>query len=278
MRTRRQAATRTPALMRMILAVSLGLGCALGYRGVTSFDAEFSVDEIDAVRLDLPDTPISVLGDPTATSLTIEGAWVSVGGSAQVAADNTTAPQFYFAREGRFAELSALIPVASADLVDLELGGVTLPIDRDLELWTGVGDIEVAQVEGNISVDIEAGRVTIFGGAEGIAVRTGAGDIEIETTGNTSATTGRGDVRISQLGAGGNELVITTNYGSIDAILRSDANLNLDLKASGDIRVQTRTVSTVSQGSFVRQVGNGNVRIQLDAHGGDIRVRLDETL
>lgn len=278
MRTRRSTQARTQALFRTILVVSLGLACSLGYRGVTSVEAEFSLDEIDAIRIDLPDTPISVLGDPVATSLEVEGAWYSVGGSASVAADNTAAPQFIFVREGRFAELSAVIPVASADLVDLELGTLTLPPDLDLELWTGVGDIEVAQVEGNISVDIEAGRVTIFGGAEGIAVRTGVGDVEIETTGNASVTTGRGDVRISQLGAGGNEFVITTNYGSIEVTLRSDANLNLDLRASGDIRVQTRTVSTVSQGSFVRQVGNGNVRIQLDARGGDIRVGLDETL
>ncbi|HGG56494.1 MAG TPA: hypothetical protein ENK31_01725, partial [Nannocystis exedens] len=138
MRTRRQVLARTPALLRTIMVASLGLACALGYRGITSVEAEFSLDEIDAIRLDLPDTPISVLGEPTATSLKIEGAWISVGGSARVAADNTTAPEFYFAREGRFAELSALIPIASTDLVDLELGSVTLPIDRDLELWTGV--------------------------------------------------------------------------------------------------------------------------------------------
>jgi len=259
------------------IVATLGLACALGFRGATEVRGEFSLDEIDVVRIDLPDTPMAILGDPLATSLDVEGVWYSVGGSSQAATDNAEAASLFFAREGRFAALTAVIPTASRDLVDLELGEVTMPSDRDLELWTGLGDIEVAQVEGNISIDVGAGRVTVFGGADGVAIRTGAGDVEIETTGHTSATTERGDVVVSQLGAGGNDLVISTSYGNIDATLRSDANLNLDLEASGSIRVQTRTVSTVSQGSFSREVGNGNVRIQLSARGGNITVRLDES-
>ncbi|MCA9659707.1 MAG: DUF4097 family beta strand repeat protein [Myxococcales bacterium] len=266
------------ALIPTLLAASLGLACALGFRGATEVDAEYSLDEIDAVRVNLPDTPISVLGDPEATTLSLEGVWYSVGGSRTVAADNSTIPLLNFALEGRFAELTAIIPTANRDLVDLEVRSLTLPPDRDLEIWTGLGDIEVAQVEGNVSIDVEAGHVTVFGGAEGVAIRTGAGDVEVETSGNTTAATDSGDVVIAQLGAGGNDLVITTGFGSIDVTLRSDANLDLDLKASGDIRVQTRTVSTVTSGAFQRAVGNGNVKVWLSARGGDVTVRLDESL
>jgi len=276
-RASRPRLSSLPAVTTAVLAAGLSLACALGFRGATEVDAEYSLDEIDAVRINLPDTPMSVLGDPVGVSLEVEGVWYSVGGSSRAAADHSATPSLFFAREGRFGELSAVIPTASRDLVDLELGELRVPSDRDLELRTGLGDIDISQVEGNISVDVEAGRVTIFGGADGIAVRTGVGDIEIETTGNTTASTGRGDVVVSQLGAGGNDLLISTSYGSIDAVLRSDSNLDLNLLASGDIRVQTRTISTVTTGSFVRQVGNGSVTVELRARG-DINVRLDESL
>lgn len=285
MRIRANSRASTPlhrglrkAALTTIFGAGLSLACALGFRGATEVDAVYSLDEIDAVRISLPDTPMSVLGDPVGVSLEVEGVWYSVGGSSRAAADHSTAPSLFFAREGRFGELSAVIPTASRDLVDLELGEVRIPSDRDLELRTGLGDVDISQVEGNLSVDVDAGRVTIFGGADGIGVRTGVGDIEIETTGNTTASTGRGDVVISQLGAGGNDLIISTSYGSIDAVLRSDSNLDLNLEASGDIRVQTRTVSTVTTGSFVRTIGNGSVTVELRALGGDINVRLDESL
>ncbi|MCA9638901.1 MAG: DUF4097 family beta strand repeat protein, partial [Myxococcales bacterium] len=137
---------------------------------------------------------------------------------------------------------------------------------------------EVAQVEGNISIDLDAGHVSVFGGAEGIGIRTGAGDLEIVTTGNTEAHTGRGDVELVQEGAGGNDLIVTTESGSIDAVLRSDANLDLAIVAGGDIRIQTRTVSTVTSGRFNREVGNGNVKIWLKAPRGNVTIRLDESL
>ncbi|MEZ4384311.1 MAG: DUF4097 family beta strand repeat-containing protein [Nannocystaceae bacterium] len=265
------------ALIPSLLAASLGLACALGFRGATAVEADYSLAEIDGVRINLPDTPVTVLGAPLSSSLAIEGVWYSVGGSRAVAAENSTTPLLNFAREGRFGELTAIIPTEVRDVVDLELSEVRLPPDRDLEIWTGLGDVEVAQVEGNISIDVDAGHVTVFGGAEGVAIRTGAGDIEIETTGNTTATTDRGGVVVTQLGAGGNDLVITAAYGDIEATLRSDANLDLDL-VGGDIRVQTRTVSTVTSGSFKREIGNGSVKVWLSARGGNVTVRLDESL
>lgn len=254
------------------------IGCAIGFRGAVEVEGTFSLVDIDAVRVALPDTPIAVLGQPLATELRIDGVWVSVGGSRGAAVDNASAPRLQFAREGRFGALTAVVPLESRDVVDLEVGSISMPDDRDLEIWTGVGDVEVAQIRGNISIDVDAGHVTVFGGDEGVAVNTGAGDLEIESPGNLDAYTGEGSILVRQSGVGGNDVIVTSERGDISVHLRSDANLDLRIVAAGDIRVHTRTVSTVTAGSFSREVGNGNVKIWLTTGAGSVTVRLDESL
>jgi hypothetical protein len=265
---------RAPILSLLLLTgVS---ACVLGHRGVVALEADYPLTGIDAIRLELPDTPLTIVGSPTATSLSLSGYWSSVGGSQQIAADNVTAPALDFARDGRFAILSAIIPLAARDLVDLELTDFTMPADRDLEIWSGLGDIQVAHVEGNISIDLDAGHIEVFGGAGGVGVRTGAGDLEIISTGNVSGSTRSGQIHVVQEGVGGGDIVMSALYGDIDVELAADANLDLQIAAGGDIRVQTSTVSTVTSRRFVREVGNGAVKIWLEAPYGRVTVRLRE--
>jgi hypothetical protein len=73
---------------------------------------------------------------------------------------------------------------------------------------------------------------------------------------------------------GGNDVVVSAR-GDIAVVLRADANLDLRLRGR-EIRVATRTVSTVRGGSFDRSVGSGNVKVWLDAGPGDVRVELVE--
>lgn len=259
------------------LVISLGLGaCALGYRGVVEVEAEYGLTDIDAVRLELPDTPIAVVGAPTAETLYLPGFWSSVGGTAKAAGDYAASPRLDFAVDGRFAALTAVIPVDARDLVDLEVDTVTLPSDRDLEVWTGLGDVQVTHVDGNISIDVGVGNVEVIGGAGGVAVRTGEGDIDVITPGNVDGHTRRGHVHVTQEGVGGNDVVMTAVVGDIEVDLAADANLDLEIAAGGDIRVQTRTVSTVTSGRFSREVGNGGVKVWLQAPYGHVTVRLRE--
>ncbi|MCA9637192.1 MAG: hypothetical protein KC420_14295 [Myxococcales bacterium] len=109
------------ALAPTLLAASLGLACVLGYRGAVEIEAVYPLEDVDAVRLRLPDSPLSVLGDPVGEALVVSGAWYSVGGSQASAAANAEAGRLEFARDGRFAELAVIIPITSRDVVDLEL-------------------------------------------------------------------------------------------------------------------------------------------------------------
>jgi len=261
--------TTIPALTALTLAA-----CVFGYRGEAEVTATYPLTGVDAVRIDLGPSPLIVTGDPMATGLELTGAWTSIGGNPKTARDNATTPDLVWSRDGRFAELRADIPLALRGQVDFEADEIRSPPDRDLELVTGLGDVHVVGVAGNLSVDVGAGHIEIDGGENGIAAVTGSGNLYIVSTGNIDARTGDGDATIAQDGQGGNDVIVTA-HGDIEVALRADANLDLRLRGR-EIRVQTRTVSTVQGGTFERSVGSGNVKIWLDAGPGNVRVELVE--
>ena len=255
-------------------ALSLG-ACVFGYRGEVLVTATYPVTELKAVRIDLGASPLTIVGDALAPGIELSGAWHSIGGNAAGARDLAAIPTLQWTVEGTFGELLAVVPLKAEGQVDFELDELRLPPDLDIELRTTLGDVDVIAVEGNISADLDVGHVRIEGGAGGIAVRTGAGNLEIVSTGTIDAATGLGGAKIWQNGAGGNDLVVEVVRGDIEIRLRSDANL--DLKLSGaEIRVQTGSVSTVTRGEFSRQVGAGSVKVWAEALGGDIHVSLVE--
>lgn len=255
-----------------LTAISL-TACVFGYRGEATFEATYPVDEIDVVRVDLGATPLTIVGDDMAPGLELTGTWRSIGGNARLAREQALAPSITWTADARFAELLAVVPLAAQGQVDFEVDEIRLPPTLDLDLETALGDVSILAVEGNISADIGVGRVQIEGGAGGVAVRTGAGDLEIASTGSIDASTGNGGARIWQEGAGGNDIVVDVRRGDIEIALRSDANLDLQLRGR-EIRVRTGTVSTVSSGEFSRKVGGGSVKIWADAQGGDVTVEL----
>lgn len=267
--------TRAKPACWCALGLLAGLSaCIVGQRGFVEFSAEYPLFEVQAVRFDLPDTPMTVRGDPLADQVELAGYWFSVGGTVAVAEANAAEPSLAWARESGFAELSALVPADLRELVDLEVGEITVPEGLDVELVTGLGNIEVAHVIGNVSVDIETGNIEIFGGDEGVAARTHFGDIEVRSPGAIDAYTAQGEVSIAQTGIGGNAIFAEAIGGSIRVELLADTNLALDIHAGGDIRVQTSTISTISRGTFHREVGNATVAVELYAPTGSVTVVL----
>lgn len=265
---------RASRIAAVLSAMSLG-ACVFGYRGEVVVTATYPLADLQAVRVDLGATPLTVLGDGLAPGLELSGAWHSIGGNAAGAREAASEPRLEWSVDGYFGELRAVVPLAAVGQVDFELDELRVPPDLDLELRSALGDVDVTAVEGNISADIDVGHVRIDGGAGGIAVRTGEGNLEIVSTGNIDASTGRGGAKIWQDGAGGNDVVVAVVRGDIEIRLRSDANLDLQLRGR-ELRVQTGTVSTVTRGSFSRQVGAGSVKIWAEALGGDIHVSLQD--
>ena len=260
-----------------LLFTSLALGaCVFGYRGEASVEAVYPLAGIDVVRVDLGPTPLTVLGDELAAGLELSGAWRSIGGSSKVAKQQALGATISWAIDHRYAELRAEVPLKLHGQVDFEVDEIRLPPDRDLELSTELGDVYVFAVAGNISAEVGVGHIDIDGGAGGIAVRTGDGNLHIRSSGSLDAHTGRGAAQIYQTGGGGNDIVVSARGGDVEVVLRSDADLDLQLSGR-EIRVHTGTVSTITRGSFTRQVGSGGVKVWVDAHGGDVQVRLDDS-
>lgn len=265
----------TPTLRRSpwLCSLALAAGCVFGFRSEAEVEAVYPLEDVIAVRVDLPATPLHVVGDPMALGLEIRGEWRAAGGSAEVAKANARTPRLTYTVSEGFAELAAQVPLAVQGQVDFEAEEIRLPPDRDLELRTELGHVSVVDVAGNIGVDVDAGDVEIVGGAGGVAVRTALGDVDVESPGNIDIEAHRGSVEVAQAGVGGNDIVVR-GARHVRVWLRSDADLDLKLHGP-DIRVQTRTVSTITSGVFRRSVGSGHVKLHVDA-SASIEVRLRE--
>ena len=262
---------------RWALAMLAGLGCVIGFRGQAEFEGEHDLQGIEEVRLALPSSPVRVIGcapDVPATCperLEYAGVWLSTGGTRDDARDNARQPAMVFETLQRFAELRAEVPLEVEGLVELQMEDVRLPGDRDLEVRTSVGDIEVLGVQAHVVVDVQTGDILVRGGEAGVGVRTELGTVQIESAGDITASVGGGDVVIRQTGAAA-ELVIEVDVGDIDVQLASAANLDLRIEASGDIRIQTDEIVQVSSGSLVRETGTASIDVVLVTRRGNVEV------
>lgn len=262
-------------------AALLLVGCALGYRGEAPFTGEHDLAGTDSLRVELPDTPLTVVAcaadDPETCpeSLRYDGAWLSVAGSRQDARDAAATPTLVFERDpgeaGGFATLRAEVPLAVDGTLDLELGTLALPDDRHLDLRTGLGDVDVRGTVASVVVDVGVGDVVIRGADGGLSVRTGLGDLDIVTPGHAELHTGDGDVKLEQSGAA-RDLRIMTDLGDIAVALASDADIDLDIETRGRITVRTPSITLVGSGRFTRRNGDGSVRIELRSPRGAIDV------
>lgn len=267
------ATTSRAAAVLVLLA-----GCALGFRGEAELVGEHDLAGTDELRIELPDTPLTVVAcaadDPETCpeSLRYEGTWFSVAGTRDEARDHATTPALVFERDEGFATLSAKIPLAVDGLVDLEMSELVLPDDRDLELRTGVGDVSVRGAEASVVIDVDVGDVVVRGADGGLAVRTGRGELDVVTPGHAELSTGVGSVQVEQSGSP-RDLRVTTDAGDITVTLASDADVDLEIRTRGRITVRTASITALTSGRLSRRNGNGSIRVELVSPRGDVVVR-----
>jgi hypothetical protein len=253
-------------------------GCALGYRGEAAFAGEHALEGTAEVRVELPDTPLTVVAcaadDPETCpeSLRYEGTWLSVAGSRQDARDAAATPTLLFERDDGFATLRAEVPLAVDGTLDLELGTLELPDDRHLELRTGLGDVDVRGTVASVVIDVGVGDVLVRGADGGLAVRTGLGDVDVVTPGHAEIHTGQGHATVEQSGDP-RDLRVRTELGDITVTLASDADVDLEIRTRGRITVRTASITVVGSGRIARRNGDGSIRIELESSTGDVEVR-----
>lgn len=163
---------------------------------------------------------------------------------------------------------------AFADLV------VRVPRGQKIDLYLGAGRVEVANVEGDILVDVAAAEVDIAGTRGNLTLDTGSGRVAVrDATGSLHIDTGSGGVTIDRVK--GDVLNIDSGSGGIQA---SDVDMR-DLAAdvgSGGLRFY-RTKAT----NITVDAGSGGVNLELlsnvenlevETGSGGATIRLPATL
>ncbi|MEE9382208.1 MAG: hypothetical protein V3V08_02190 [Nannocystaceae bacterium] len=254
------------------LGLLFGLGsCVMGYRGEETFAETHDAGPMRSLLLDLPATDVNLDGVAGATSLGWEGSWFSTGGTQKIATQNAQRPDFFYSRLDGVAELRAFVPLDVENLVDLELRRILVPADVDIEL-TGVHPkVDITGVDGHLFVDLQRGDVTINGSETGNYVRTGLGSITVTSSAAIDAATRWGDIVLDQTVSGG-DVIATAGNGSIEVLFADVSNVSFQIDTGGRVDIRTADLVQVSSGQLVRELGDGTVRVILEA-SGDVIVR-----
>lgn len=255
----------------LLTATALTLvACVFGWRGEADLTGEHDLVGIDAVRIELPSTPLSVNGcDVEAATgcpelLRYAGRVLSTGGSASDARANARTPTLVFERDGRLGRLQADVPLQVRGLVELEMTAMELPGDRDVDLHTDLGDVEVRGIRGAVTVQTGLGDVEIHGAAGGVAAVTGGGDIEVRGAGHVDLSTDTGHVLVVQDAA---RDVVVAAGGDVEIELWTAGDAELDLVGDGGVSIQTSAVTALADRSYRRTLGEGVILVQVRAAG-----------
>ncbi len=267
--------------MKRLLSCVLVVGCSVGVRAQGSFETEVALPGVRAVTLNLPATPLAVQGCDRAVpescpdALQVRGRWHAVGGTRAQARDNARAPSLEFERYEDLLSVRASVPLSVQGLVDLEVDGLRLPADLDLELRTGLGDVSALGMSGSLLIDTEVGDVEIRGAMRSTGVHVGEGQVLVVGPGAVDVDVEAGGVHIEQT-AGAADATVYAPGGDVALWLGGDANVDLEIHAPGRIAVQTDALSASTSGSYRVRTGTGAAEVSIIA-GGDVWVRLRAT-
>jgi hypothetical protein len=163
---------------------------------------------------------------------------------------------------------------AWADLV------VTVPAGRRVAVRLAVGDVTVANVNGDLLVDVHSADVTAERTTGVLNIDTGSGDITVrQAEGGVTLDTGSGD--ISATGVRGRALSLDTGSGNVTVAQADVTDLTIDT-GSGDVDATAVRARTV-----IVDTGSGDVTlglltdvdsVEIDTGSGDVTVTVPAEL
>lgn len=133
---------------------------------------------------------------------------------------------------------------------------VRVPRGQKIDLYLGAGRVEVANVEGDILIDVAAAEVDVSGTKGNLTLDTGSGKVAVrDATGSLNIDTGSGGVTIDRVK--GDVLNIDSGSGGIQATDVDMRDLEADV-GSGGLRFY-RTKAT----NIAVDAGSGGVNLEL---------------
>ena len=163
---------------------------------------------------------------------------------------------------------------ASADIV------VRVPRGQRLAVYLAAGEASVANVDGDLTVDVAAASVSTRGTRGRLHLDTGSGEVEVvDAAGDVDLDVGSGSVRVSNVR--GERLRVDAGSGELTGDGVASATMQLDLGSGG-----TR-LSRVTSGDIDLDSGSGEVELGLagavrslhvDSGSGSVTLTLPPTL
>ncbi|HEX4573524.1 MAG TPA: DUF4097 family beta strand repeat-containing protein [Gemmatimonadales bacterium] len=142
---------------------------------------------------------------------------------------------------------------------------VAVPTGKRLEVYLGVGRAVVANVAGELRLDVAAADVTADHTKGSLRIDTGSGDVHLsDAEGAVGLDTGSGDVTVA--GMRGHSLVLNTGSGDVTAEQVAADELRID---TGSGRV---TASAIRAPAVSITTGSGDVRLDLASELGSLDV------
>ena len=163
---------------------------------------------------------------------------------------------------------------AAADIV------VRVPRGQKIELFLGVGRMDVANVEGDLYVDVASAEVDVAGTKGNLNLDTGSGRVAVrDVTGDLNIDTGSGGITLDRIK--GNVLRLDSGSGGVQASDIDVKEFNVDV-GSGGLRVYRMKASDLNV-----DTGSGGAQLELlsafdklivDTGSGGVTVRAPATL
>jgi hypothetical protein len=167
-------------------------------------------------------------------------------------------------------------------------------ITGDVELVASGGDVALSRIIGNVAMRTSGGRVELEHVDGEVIVRSSGGNTELrDVYGNVSVKASGGDLSIdgvdggvtARMTGGSTSIVflgdpegdIKCTGGSLEVLVRDEANFELDAKGAGgniDVDLDFDTVRDSGKHHFLGRRGTKGPRLKLRSTGGGIRIGL----
>jgi lia operon protein LiaG len=142
---------------------------------------------------------------------------------------------------------------------------IAVPAGKEIHLHLAVGNVTVTNVNGDVSVDVDAADVTTTGTTGSLTLDTGSGEVSItDAHGDVNLDSGSGSVTLSRIT--GNRLAVDAGSGRMRADAINSKRIDLDLGSGG------ATLKNITATDVKLDCGSGSTEIDLvsDIHLLDI--------
>lgn len=156
---------------------------------------------------------------------------------------------------------------------------IVVPEGSRLTVHLGVGEMDVRQVRGDLSLDLSSGRITTRATRGSLSLDTGSGSVELTSVRGSTLLVDTGSGSVEGSGVEVDRLEVDTGSGGIrlDEVTATRASLDT---GSGSVRlgllsdVRELEIDTGSGSVTVTIPSNFGARLDLDSGSGGVRVGL----